>query len=756
MSYTFVALDCETTGFIPETDRIIEVGCTKFSLAADLETVDVLVNPGVKLPTAVAKLTGITDEELTAAPPFSEHQKNIDTFARGHVIVGHNVVFDLNFLRTHGVDLTNHATLDTYLIAGFILPRVATLSLAGLAEHFGLTHESAHRALSDAEATRDLLRILIEIARTFPRSKWEQIASLTTTAPTWLTTFAEIVLSDVVSKTVGALPVAHTATTTSDAAAHAPEQQLTTLLSTHHTGIQLIETAATADDVATTLTTLQPGAQGSLISVAKNFAARELAKKYTLPIVIAPRYYADQRKVTLFTKKVLTPLQAEFAGKLILHEELNYFEFNLTRAERLDWDFVAADTLPDKILTIAGTNLHEPTRTCPEGATCGANSKTIVTQHDSLPELLERYPELFYNRVVYCTDALKLPATIAKSASLTIDLPTLEKLLPAPHNSLTMWWGLLGMLMKETEPLYGFVDLARATGLTSYARMLESGKSFIADARDVLPQRLIRQLEKFLDQDTSYTRRLRTDQNRSITIVLEKNPDPIASGALIQTFTAAVLLDEVLATGTQDFTYARNILGLPREAAACQIPRTTTSTIELLTLPELPLPTEPDFQKRIDATIVNLINTLPGITVVHFSSRTAMAQFLEKQQVDCNRPVLAEKISGSAGKIALELRKHETATLLTTSQELPARTQNLIIIRLPFTMTDNADWKTETLPLAILNWRRLFANLTTVADAPSNQAMICLDNRLTNKGYGKEFYLSIGRTPTKLTMATGI
>jgi DNA polymerase III epsilon subunit-like protein len=68
----FVALDCETTGIDSERDSVIEVGAVKFSLEKNLATFDSLFNPGVRLPSFVSRLTGITDIELQSAPKIAE------------------------------------------------------------------------------------------------------------------------------------------------------------------------------------------------------------------------------------------------------------------------------------------------------------------------------------------------------------------------------------------------------------------------------------------------------------------------------------------------------------------------------------------------------------------------------------------------------------------------------------------------------------------------------------------------------------
>ena len=47
----FVAIDLETTGLDRSSDRITEVGATRFNLAGEAESFQSLVDPGIPIPT---------------------------------------------------------------------------------------------------------------------------------------------------------------------------------------------------------------------------------------------------------------------------------------------------------------------------------------------------------------------------------------------------------------------------------------------------------------------------------------------------------------------------------------------------------------------------------------------------------------------------------------------------------------------------------------------------------------------------------
>ncbi len=185
MARTYVALDLETTGLDPEHDTILEVGAVRFrtsfsegSIQAEvLDTWSSLVNPGRPIPIQIQHLTGITHEEVIRAPRFSQVINPLRRFIGHYALVGHNVGFDLGFLRKHSLPLSN-LTVDTFELASVLLPHAARYSLTKLGETFGLPNLCSHRALDDARATVDLFVALLEHASALPRAFVQEINRL--------------------------------------------------------------------------------------------------------------------------------------------------------------------------------------------------------------------------------------------------------------------------------------------------------------------------------------------------------------------------------------------------------------------------------------------------------------------------------------------------------------------------------------------------------------------------------------------------
>ena len=124
----FVALDLETTGLDSAKDTIIEVGAVKFQGNAVVDTFQTFVNPGRTIPEFIQRLTGISPRQVSRAPFFSSVAGDLSTFLANHPIVGHNIAFDLRFLESHGLPLTN-LSHDTWDLASMILPRTMEYSL---------------------------------------------------------------------------------------------------------------------------------------------------------------------------------------------------------------------------------------------------------------------------------------------------------------------------------------------------------------------------------------------------------------------------------------------------------------------------------------------------------------------------------------------------------------------------------------------------------------------------------------------------
>ena len=166
---TFCVLDLETTGGDRNNDMITEIGAVKVRGGECLATFQTLVNPGRAIPPRISVLTGLTDALVCPAPRIDAVLGSLVDFIGDAVFVGHNVGFDLAFLRAalerDGRSTIAPTVVDTAALARrLVRDEVPDCRLGTLASRFRLDHRPTHRALDDALATTDLLHLLLERA----------------------------------------------------------------------------------------------------------------------------------------------------------------------------------------------------------------------------------------------------------------------------------------------------------------------------------------------------------------------------------------------------------------------------------------------------------------------------------------------------------------------------------------------------------------------------------------------------------------
>ena len=174
----YAALDLETTGLDPARDRVIEVGAVAFTSDRVTATMERLVDPGRSVPETVLRLTGIKPEELHGAASAESALRELAEFVRGRQPVGHGARLDIDFLTAAGLWDESWEVLDTLDVARILLPTAASHSLPLLATEMGFAQPRPHRALDDADATRQLLLRLREEAAALDDGLKESILAL--------------------------------------------------------------------------------------------------------------------------------------------------------------------------------------------------------------------------------------------------------------------------------------------------------------------------------------------------------------------------------------------------------------------------------------------------------------------------------------------------------------------------------------------------------------------------------------------------
>lgn len=165
----FTVFDLETTGLNPSTgDEIISFGAVRILNGKVLkhDTFKALVKPSRLVGEESTRIHGITNKMLEGKPPVLEVLPAFHAFCEGSVLIGHNVAFDLRFLKllekSSGLKF-DHPVLDTLLLSSVLFPNAASHDLGGLAAKYGVAIQGRHTALGDAEATADIFARFIPL-----------------------------------------------------------------------------------------------------------------------------------------------------------------------------------------------------------------------------------------------------------------------------------------------------------------------------------------------------------------------------------------------------------------------------------------------------------------------------------------------------------------------------------------------------------------------------------------------------------------
>ena len=163
-------LDVETTGASADFGhRIIELGIVRVEQGRVVAEYEQLMDPQRRISPGVTALTGISNAMVAGQPTFADQLPNALRLLEGAAVLGHNVRFDLSFLRKEfrrcRLDivqaLQDAPVMDTVRIARRRFGRGGN-ALQRLAPRLGVFPTIAHRALADAQTTVGVFDKLME------------------------------------------------------------------------------------------------------------------------------------------------------------------------------------------------------------------------------------------------------------------------------------------------------------------------------------------------------------------------------------------------------------------------------------------------------------------------------------------------------------------------------------------------------------------------------------------------------------------
>ena len=165
---SYVVFDLETTGFSPNTCKVIEIGAVKVENGTITERFSEFVNPQVPIPFKIEELTGIRDDMVMGAGTIEEILPRFMEFCEGCVMIAHNAEFDMSFIRKNCMDLDipcDHTVGDTVAMARILLPSLHRFKLDTVAKALKISLENHHRAVDDAECTAHIFVKFIEMLK---------------------------------------------------------------------------------------------------------------------------------------------------------------------------------------------------------------------------------------------------------------------------------------------------------------------------------------------------------------------------------------------------------------------------------------------------------------------------------------------------------------------------------------------------------------------------------------------------------------
>jgi len=168
-------IDFETTGLSPAMgDRATEVAIVLMQGGRVVDRFQSLMNAGVRVPSFITQLTGISNAMVAAAPDAARVMAQARAFVGNAPLVAHNAAFDRKFWQAELAHAGLSTTVDapqpfacTLLLSRRLYPQVPSYKLGSLVDYHHLPRRgAAHRALADAEMAAHLLEQIWHDLRT--------------------------------------------------------------------------------------------------------------------------------------------------------------------------------------------------------------------------------------------------------------------------------------------------------------------------------------------------------------------------------------------------------------------------------------------------------------------------------------------------------------------------------------------------------------------------------------------------------------
>jgi len=155
-----VIVDIETTGLSKHRHKIIEIAAVKIKNNKIIDEFQSLINPEIKIPSFITKLTGINNNMIKNEKTITDVLPEFLNFLGDNILIAHNANFDYGFISKNAIEHLDseliNAKLCTRKLANRILPELPSKKLSCLCNYFNITNEDEHRAMADVKVTTEI------------------------------------------------------------------------------------------------------------------------------------------------------------------------------------------------------------------------------------------------------------------------------------------------------------------------------------------------------------------------------------------------------------------------------------------------------------------------------------------------------------------------------------------------------------------------------------------------------------------------
>ena len=153
--FPVVFIDIETTGGGYRNSRVLEIAAIRYENGQQTAEFNSLINPETYVPQFITNITGITSNDVSDSPTFSQIADDLSKILQGAVFIAHNVNFDYSFIKAEYERLGQTFSaqkLCTVRLSRSLYSDARGHSLEKIIQRHSISVNARHRALDDTEA----------------------------------------------------------------------------------------------------------------------------------------------------------------------------------------------------------------------------------------------------------------------------------------------------------------------------------------------------------------------------------------------------------------------------------------------------------------------------------------------------------------------------------------------------------------------------------------------------------------------------